>query len=79
MRQLPSSRRVSPIGTIAWNLEVYALRDGDKVTPHETVMLITGPYLAFARLETVYLGVMARRTRVATNTRGSSKQRGPNR
>ena len=50
-------------------LEVYALRDGDKLTPYETVMLITGPYLAFAHLETVYLGVMARRTRVATNTR----------
>jgi nicotinate phosphoribosyltransferase len=48
---------------------VYALRDGDTVTPHETVLLITGPYLAFAHLETVYLGVMARRTRVATNTR----------
>jgi nicotinate phosphoribosyltransferase len=32
-------------------------------------MLITGPYIAFAHLETLYLGVMARRTRVATNTR----------
>src|SRR5687768_8577316 len=45
------------------NLEVDALRDGDEVTPYEPVMLITGPYLAFAHLETVYLGVMARRTR----------------
>ena len=51
------------------DLEVYALRDGDTLAPYETVMLITGPYLAFAHLETVYLGVMARRTRVATNTR----------
>jgi nicotinate phosphoribosyltransferase len=51
------------------DLTVYALRDGDKVTPYETVMLITGPYLAFAHLETVYLGVMARRTQVATNRR----------
>ena len=32
-------------------------------------MLIKGPYVAFAHLETVYLGVLARRTRVATNTR----------
>ena len=32
-------------------------------------MLISGPYQAFAHLETVYLGVLARRTRVATNTR----------
>jgi nicotinate phosphoribosyltransferase len=51
------------------DLEVYALRDGDFVEPRETVMLITGPYAAFAHLETVYLGVLARRTRVATNTR----------
>ena len=51
------------------DLEVSALRDGDRLSPYEAVMLITGPYLAFAHLETVYLGVMARRTRVATNTR----------
>jgi nicotinate phosphoribosyltransferase len=51
------------------DLEVHALRDGDRVAPRETVMLITGPYVAFAHLETVYLGVVARRTRVATNTR----------
>jgi nicotinate phosphoribosyltransferase len=54
----------------AWSdLEVTALHDGDFVEPRETVMLITGPYLAFAHLETLYLGVLARRTRVATNTR----------
>src|SRR5262249_33580267 len=51
------------------DLEVLALRDGDFVEPGETVMLVTGPYAAFAHLETVYLGVLARRTRVATNTR----------
>jgi nicotinate phosphoribosyltransferase len=51
------------------DLEVLALRDGDLVQPRETVMLITGPYQAFAHLETVYLGVLARRTRVSTNTR----------
>ena len=51
------------------DLEVLALRDGDRVEPRETVMLITGPYTAFAHLETTYLGVIARRTRVATNTR----------
>lgn len=49
-------------------LEVYALYDGDKVKPFEPVMHIEGPYQQFAHLETVYLGVMARRTRVATNT-----------
>jgi nicotinate phosphoribosyltransferase len=51
------------------DLDVRALRDGDFVEPRETVMLITGPYAAFAHLETLYLGVLARRTRVATNTR----------
>ena len=51
------------------DLEVHALRDGDRVAPRETAMLIEGPYVAFAHLETLYLGVMARRTRVATNTR----------
>lgn len=51
------------------DLEVYALRDGDYVEPWETVMLITGPYAAFAHLETLYLGVLSRRTKVATNTR----------
>jgi nicotinate phosphoribosyltransferase len=51
------------------DLEVSALRDGDLIQPWETVMLITGPYAAFSHLETVYLGVLARRTRIATNTR----------
>jgi nicotinate phosphoribosyltransferase len=54
----------------SWSdLEVLALVDGDVVEPRETVMFITGPFAAFAHLETVYLGVLARRTRVATNTR----------
>jgi nicotinate phosphoribosyltransferase len=53
-----------------WNaLEVSALYDGDAISPWETVMLIEGPYDVFAHLETLYLGVLARRTRVGTNTR----------
>ncbi len=56
--------------SIPWSeLEVRALYDGDEVEPRETVLLIEGPYDAFAHLETLYLGVLARRTRVATNTR----------
>lgn len=51
------------------DLEVLALRDGDRIQPWESVMHITGPYAAFCHLETVYLGVLARRTRIATNTR----------
>src|SRR5690606_32526137 len=51
------------------DLEVLSLRDGDEVSPREPVMHITGPYEAFAHLETLHLGVLARRTKVATNTR----------
>ena len=51
------------------DLTVHALYDGDEVEPWETVLLIEGPYDAFAHLETLYLGVLSRRTRVGTNTR----------
>jgi len=51
------------------DLAVQALYDGDEIRPYETVMTIEGPYDAFAHLETLYLGVLARRTRVGTNTR----------
>jgi nicotinate phosphoribosyltransferase len=50
-------------------LQVRALHDGDAITPWEVVLEITGPYDHFAHLETLYLGVLARRTRVGTNTR----------
>ena len=50
-------------------LDVHALYDGDRIEPWETVMLVEGPYDAFAHLETLYLGVLARRTRVGTNVR----------
>ena len=49
-------------------LVVHSLYDGDEIQPWETVLLIEGPYDAFAVLETLYLGVLARRTRVGTNT-----------
>ena len=51
------------------DLVVHALHDGDAVDPWETVLLIEGPYDTFAQLETLYLGVLARRTKVGTNTR----------
>jgi nicotinate phosphoribosyltransferase len=50
-------------------LSVSALHDGDKLEPWETVMTIEGDYTLFAHLETVYLGVLARRTLVSTNVR----------
>jgi nicotinate phosphoribosyltransferase len=49
-------------------LTVHALHDGDEIEPYETVMTIEGDYTTFARLETVYLGVLARRTLITTNT-----------
>src|SRR5207245_3787653 len=56
--------------SVEWpELEVSALYDGDEIAPWETVLLVEGPYDAFAHLETLYLGVLARRTKVGTNTR----------
>ncbi|WP_066172988.1 nicotinate phosphoribosyltransferase [Bacillus marinisedimentorum] len=49
------------------NLEIYSLKDGDKVTPFETVMTITGPYQDFGWLEGLIDGILGRRTSVATN------------
>ncbi len=48
-------------------LTVHALFDGDRIQPWETVMTIEGDYTLFAHLETVYLGVLARRTLITTN------------
>ncbi len=51
-----------------WNaLEVRALHDGDCIGPYETVLTIEGNYATFAHLETCYLGVLSRRTRIASN------------
>src|SRR5437899_3134913 len=48
-------------------LTVHALYDGDQIEPWETVMTIEGDYTLFAHLETLYLGVLARRTLITTN------------
>src|SRR5215217_311098 len=54
----------------AWQkLEVKALHEGDEICPWETVMTIEGDYAEFAHLETVYLGVLARRTLIMRNVR----------
>ncbi len=49
-------------------LTVHALHDGDRLEPWETVLTIEGDYTLFAHLETVYLGVLTRRTLITTNT-----------
>ncbi len=48
-------------------LTIRALYDGDRIEPWETVLAIEGDYTTFAHLETVYLGTLARRTRITTN------------
>jgi len=50
-------------------LRVRALYDGDEAGSWETVMTIEGDYSLFAHLETVYLGVLSRRTLISTNVR----------
>jgi nicotinate phosphoribosyltransferase len=55
---------------LGWDrLEVRALHDGDEIEPWETVLTIRGDYSLFAYLETLYLGVLARRTLVSRNVR----------
>jgi nicotinate phosphoribosyltransferase len=52
----------------AWDaLTVHALFDGDRMEPWETAMTIEGDYTLFAHLETVYLGVLTRRSLISTN------------
>lgn len=48
------------------SLRIRALCDGETIHPWETVMTIEGEYSRFAHLETIYLGILARRTMVAT-------------
>ncbi|MCP8967484.1 nicotinate phosphoribosyltransferase [Ectobacillus ponti] len=49
------------------DLEIHSLRDGDMISPFETVMTIKGRYEDFGYLEGVIDGILARRTSVATN------------
>ncbi|GAA0484571.1 nicotinate phosphoribosyltransferase [Salinibacillus aidingensis] len=61
---------IALIHTFAENpeeLEIYSLKDGDKISPFETVMTISGPYQSFGYLEGIIDGILARRTSVATN------------
>lgn len=54
-------------------LTIETLKDGETANAWETVMHITGPYAYFAHLESVYLGILARRTKVATGVRNVVK------
>jgi nicotinate phosphoribosyltransferase len=50
-------------------LQVRALFDGDLIEPWEPVLEIEGDYSMFCHLETLYLGVLARRTLISRNVR----------
>lgn len=72
--RLCSGRYVDDGGVRTWvpgwdELVVHALYDGDEIEPWETVLTIEGDYSLFAHLETVYLGVLARRTLISRNVR----------
>ena len=51
------------------NIVIHSLHDGEEVDEWETVMTIEGDYADFAHLETLYLGILARQSRIATNVR----------
>jgi nicotinate phosphoribosyltransferase len=50
-------------------VEVEGLADGDRIAPLESVLHIQGPIQELVELETIYLGLLSRMTRVATNVR----------
>jgi nicotinate phosphoribosyltransferase len=55
------------------SLELYSLKDGDKIKPYEPVLTVTGPYQNFGFLEGIIDGILARRTSVATNVYNVAK------
>lgn len=72
--RLCSGRQVDEGGVRTWlpgwaGLEVHALYDGEEIAPWEPVLTIRGDYSLFAHLETLYLGVLARRTLISRNVR----------
>lgn len=60
---------VETIKLLGGPCKVKALSDGDIVQPWEPVMTIEGDLANFVHLESVYLGLLARMSKVATNTR----------
>ncbi len=54
-------------------ISLFSLKDGDSTESLETVMHIKGPYAYFAHLESLYLGILARQSKIATNTKNVVK------
>lgn len=52
-------------------LQIKTLNEGTLIHKGDSVMHITGPYIYFAHLESLYLGILARETKIATNARNS--------
>ena len=50
-------------------LRIRALRDGDKSKAFEPVLTIEGQASDYIHLESIYLGVLSRATKIATNTK----------
>ena len=48
-------------------LSLRSVREGATIMSEEPIIHITGPYIYFAHLETVFLGILSRRTLIATN------------
>lgn len=55
------------LGSLGPKVEMFALEDGEPVAPLESVMHLVGPVDQLLTYETVYLGLLARMTRIATN------------
>lgn len=49
-------------------LKIWALNDGDHISPFETVLVVEGGYEDFAYLEGIIDGILSRATSIATNT-----------
>ena len=61
---------VFKVGVQDWSeVTVHALYDGDRIDADETVMTVDGRFDQFAHLAPLCVGVLSRRTRVATNAR----------
>ncbi|WP_335871306.1 nicotinate phosphoribosyltransferase [Bacillus sp. 2205SS5-2] len=58
------------------DLEIHSLKDGDKISPFETVLTVKGLYQDFGYLEGMIDGILARRTSVATNVYNVTKAAG---
>jgi nicotinate phosphoribosyltransferase len=52
-------------------LIVHAVYEGDWYDDWETVLTIEGAYESFGHLETLYVGVLGRRTKICTNARAA--------